>query len=83
MSLSPFELSDQAVPFELSDQAFVTCLSICLGIPVPRASILHTQPAYSTIDQWADFLLSNSVHKSPSRHAPDDKLAYILADLAS
>jgi hypothetical protein len=70
-------------PFELCDHAFVTCLSICLGIPVPHARILRTQPAYSTIDPWADFLLNDSARASRSQHASHDKLAYLLAKLAS
>ncbi len=70
-------------PFELSDHSFVTCLSICLGIPVPHAHILRTQPAYSTINQWADFLLNDSAHVSRSRHASHDKIAYLFANLAS
>jgi hypothetical protein len=74
--LNPFDL---ICHFELSDHASVTCLSICLGIPVLHARILRTQPAYSTIDQWADFLLNDSAHAFRSRHASQDKLAYILA----
>ena len=44
---------------------------------------MRTQPAYSTIDQWADFLLNDSAHASRSRHASHDKHAYFLANLAS
>jgi hypothetical protein len=70
-------------PFKLSDHAFVTCLSICLGIPVPHARVLRTQPALSTIDPLADFLLNDSAHASRSRYASHDKLAYLLGNLAS
>ena len=83
LSQCPMSLFELMCPFELSDQAFVTCLSICLGIPVPHARILRTQPAYSTIDPWANFLLNDSAHASRSRHASHDKLAYLLANLAS
>jgi hypothetical protein len=82
LSQYPLNLLNLMCPFELSDQAFVTCLSICLGIPVSHARILRTQPDYSAIDQWADFLLNDSAHVSRSRHASHDKLAYLLADLA-
>ena len=78
--LNPFDL---ICHFELSDHASVTCLSICLGIPVLHARILRTQPAYSTIDQWADFLLNDSARASRSQHASHDKPAYTLANLAS
>ena len=79
LSQFPLNLFDLMCPFELSDHAFVTCLSICLGIPVPHACVLRTQPAYSTIDPWADFLLNDSAHASRSRHASHDKLACLLA----
>jgi hypothetical protein len=83
LSQCPLNLFDLMCPFELSDHAFDTCLSICPGIPVPHARILRTQPAYRTMDQWADFLLNDSAHASRSLHATQDKLAYLSADLAS
>jgi hypothetical protein len=83
LSQCPLNLFDLMCPFELSDHAFDTCLSVCLGIPVPHARILRTRPAYRTIDQWADFLLNDSAHASRSLHATQDKLAYSSADLAS
>jgi chlorite dismutase len=48
-----------------------------------HAHILLTRPAYSTIDQRADFLLFYSAHVSQALHASHDKLAYLLANLAS
>jgi hypothetical protein len=45
---------------------------------------VHTQPDYSTIDQWADFfLLNDSAHVFRSLHASHDKLAHLLANSAS
>jgi hypothetical protein len=88
MSSKPLRSHVLSGSFEPSDQTFVTCLSesvqsICLGIPIPHARILRTQPAYSTINQRADFLLNDSAYVSLSWHASHDKLAYLLANLAS
>ena len=79
----PMSLFDLTCPFELSDQAFQTCLSICLGVPVPHARFLKATVAqYSDIDMWADFLLNNATHASRSRYASHQRLAFCLARLA-
>jgi hypothetical protein len=69
----------------LLPQTFPTRCSASLSIasPVLHARNWLTQPTYSTIDQWADFLPNDSSHVSRSRHASHDKLAFLFANLAS
>ena len=57
-------------PFEVSDQAFITCMSIALGVPVnpvPHARLLQGSPGYEHIDIWADHLLDDHRHTARSR----------------
>ena len=70
-------------PFELSDQAFITCMSIALGVPVPHARLLQGSPGYEHIDVWADRLLNDPRHAARSRKASHDRLAFCLSNLAS
>ena len=79
----PMGLFALMCPFELSNQAFVTCMSICFGVPVPHAQLLQQCQGYSKIDVWADFLLNDSAHASRSRHVSHDRLAFCLSNLAA
>ena len=79
----PMSLFALMCPFELSNQAFVTCMSICFGVPVPHAQLLQHCQGYSNIDVWADFLLNDSAHASRSRHVSHDRLAFCLSNLAA
>ena len=69
-------------PFELSYQAFITCLSIALGVPVPHERLLQGSPGHEHIDVWADRLLHDPRHAARSRKASHDHLAFCLSDLA-
>ena len=70
-------------PFELSNQAFVTCMSIYLGVSVPHARFLTFTEQYANIDVWADFFLTYAAHASRSRKKSHDRrLAYFLSNLA-
>ena len=60
----PMSLMDLMCPFELSDQAFITCMSLCLGIPVPHTRVLQHSEEYAHIGVWADFLLTDSAHSA-------------------
>ena len=60
----PMSLFSLMCPFELSNQAFVTSMSICLGVPVPHARFLTFTEQYADIDVWADFLLTDAAHAS-------------------
>ena len=70
-------------PFELSDQAFITCMSILLGVPVPHARMLRGTPGYEDIDVWGDSLLNDPRHAARSRKASHDRLAFCLSNLAA
>ena len=43
---------DDETHFKLSDQTFITCMSICLGVPVPSTS----NQLIMLLDDLADFL---------------------------
>jgi len=79
----PMSLFALMCPFELSNQAFVTCMSICFGVPVPHAQLLQNFHGYSHIDVWGDFLLCDSAHASRSRHVSHNRLAFCLSNLAA
>ena len=79
----PMSLMDLMCPFELSDQAFITCMSLCLGVPVPHTRVLRQSTDYAHIDDWADFLLTDSAHASRSRHTSHNRLAFCLSNLAA
>jgi len=79
----PMSLFALMCPQELSDEAFVTCMSLCLGVPVPYTRLLQRMPDYDHIDEWADFLLNDAAHASRSRHTSHSRLAYCLSNLAS
>ena len=79
----PMSLFSLMCPFELSNQAFVTSMSICLGVPVPHARFLTFTEQYANIDVWADFLLTDAAHASRSRKNSHDRLAYCLSNLAA
>ena len=79
----PMSLFSLMCPFELSNQAFVTSMSICLGVPVPHARFLTFTEQYADIDVWADFLLTDAAHASRSRKNSHDRLAYCLSKLAA
>ena len=79
----PMTLLEPMCPFELSDQAFITCMSIALGVPVPHARLLQGSPGYEHIDVWADRLLNDPRHAARSRKASHDRLAFCLSNLAS
>ena len=64
----PMSLMDLICPFELSNQAFITCMSLCLGVPIPHTRIFQRSADYAHIDDWSDFLLAGSAHASGSRH---------------
>ena len=76
-------LMDLMSPVELSDQAFITCMSLCLGVPVPHTRVLQQSEDYAHIDDWADFLLTDSAHASRSRHTSHNRLAFCLSNLAA
>lgn len=59
---SPMGLMALMCPFELSNHAFVSTLAILLGVPVPYARHLQTQPGYHHIDPWGDSLLNDRSH---------------------
>ena len=46
----PMSLMDLLCPFELSDQAFIKCMSLCLGVPVPHTQVLQQSADYAHID---------------------------------
>ena len=58
---------DLMCPFELLDQAFITCMSLCLGIQVPHIRVLQQSAKYAHINVWADFL-PKILHTPRARH---------------
>ena len=76
-------LMDLMCPFELSDQAFITCMSLCLSVPVAHTRVLQQSADYAHIDDWANFLPTDSAHASRSRHTLHNRLAFCLSNLAA
>ena len=58
-------------------------MSLCLGVPVPHTRVLQQSADYAHIDDWADFLLTDSAHASRSRHTSHNRLAFCLSNLAA
>ena len=44
------------------DLNFISCMSIWLGIPVPHSCMLQQSDQFASIDDWAVFLITDSVH---------------------
>ena len=69
-------LMDLMCPFQLSDHAFITYMSLCLGVPVPHTRILKESEEYAQIDVWADFFLTDSAHASRLWHTLHSSLVF-------
>ena len=81
----PMLLMDLISPssFKLLDQAFITGMSLCLGILVPHTCVPQHSTNYAHIDICAAFLLSDSSHTLCSLHTLHNGLAFCLYNLAS
>ena len=63
---------------------FITSAALILGTPVPHAVYLKEKiHQYSAIDVFGDSLLNTSAHASHTRVQSHDRLAHLIAELAT
>jgi hypothetical protein len=68
---------------ELSNNAFVTFMSVQLGIPIPHTTFMRTNiVGYEQFDDFGHMMFNNSTHGSRSWTSAHDSIACELSGLA-